>query len=149
VTVEHVQTITTVQLRDMMLAPSAPLLINVIGGGQTVSLPGAIWLRGAGLGDDLNDPVQARLDACLAALTHGDKAQPVVFFCLSKTCWLSYNAAVGAAALGYSHVFWYRGGGTPGTPPGCPWSRLASAASDPSQARVRPSRPGGITEQAE
>src|SRR3954453_20269517 len=51
-TIEHVQTITTVQLRDMMLAPSPPLLIDVINGGQTVSLPGAIWLRGAGLGDD-------------------------------------------------------------------------------------------------
>jgi rhodanese-related sulfurtransferase len=33
-----------------------------------------------------------------------------VLFCLSKTCWLSHNAAVRAVALGYRKVFWCRGG---------------------------------------
>ena len=103
-------TITTRQLRDMMLSSRPPLLIDVLDGNQTVSLPGAIWLRGAGLGSGLDDQVQAKLGARLAALTDGDKEKPVVFFCLSKTCWLSHNATVRALALGYSKVYWYRGG---------------------------------------
>ena len=30
--------------------------------------------------------------------------------CASKTCWLSYNTALRAARLGYTEVYWYRGG---------------------------------------
>jgi PQQ-dependent catabolism-associated CXXCW motif protein len=103
------KTITTPQLRAMMLA-NPPLLLDVVGGAQTVSLPGAIWLRGAGLGNSLHDQLQERLGIRLAELAGGDKARAIVFFCLSKTCWLSHNAAVRAVALGYSNVYWYRGG---------------------------------------
>ncbi len=104
-------TITTPQLRDMLLsAPPPPLLIDVLGGNQTVSLPGAIWLPGAGLGVGTDDQLQPRLAARLAELTGGDKAKAMVFFCLSKTCWLSYNATVRVVALGYTHFYWYRGG---------------------------------------
>ena len=103
-------TITTPRLRDMLLSAPPPLLIDVLGGNQTVSLPGAIWLPGAGLGVGTDDQLQPRLAARLAAFTGGDKAKPMVFFCLSRTCWLSYNAGIRAVALGYTHVYWYRGG---------------------------------------
>lgn len=39
-----------------------------------------------------------------------DKCSPVVFYCLSAECWLSYNAVTHAAELGYTNVYWYRGG---------------------------------------
>jgi PQQ-dependent catabolism-associated CXXCW motif protein len=103
-------TITTPQLRDMMLASPPPMLIDVLGGNQTVSLPGALWLRGAGLGNSLHDQTQEKLGMRLSELAGGNKARAIVFFCLSKTCWLSHNAAVRAVALGYSNVYWYRGG---------------------------------------
>jgi len=102
--------VSTAQLRDMMIQTPAPLVIDVLGGNQTISLPGAIWLKDAGLGSRLDDGTQAKLGAFLAARTHGDKAAPIVFFCLSRVCWLSHNAAVRAVALGYSNVSWYRGG---------------------------------------
>jgi len=102
--------ITTPQLRDMLVSQKSTVLIDVLGGNQTVSLPGAVWLRGAGLGTSFNDAVQQRLAARLAELTGGDKTRPVVFFCLSRTCWLSHNAALRAVASGYSNVRWYRGG---------------------------------------
>jgi PQQ-dependent catabolism-associated CXXCW motif protein len=103
-------TLTTPQLRDMLLSAPPPLLIDVLGGNLTASLPGAIWLSGAGLGSGFDDKIQGRLASVLAELTGGDKAKALVFFCLSKTCWLSYNASNRAVALGYSHVYWYRGG---------------------------------------
>jgi PQQ-dependent catabolism-associated CXXCW motif protein len=103
-------TIATAHLRDMLLSAPPPLLIDVLGGNVTVSLPGAIWLPGAGLGVGTYDQLPPRLAARLAEFTGGDKAKPMVFFCLSKTCWLSHNAAVRAVALGYTHAYWYRGG---------------------------------------
>ena len=108
--IDGATTVITTQLRDMMLSPRPPVLIDVLGGNQTVSLPGAVWLRGAGLGTSLDDSVQQHLAARLTDLTGGDKTKPVMFFCLSQTCWLSHNAALRALALGYSNVLWYRGG---------------------------------------
>lgn len=102
--------ITTPRLRDMLLTPKPPILIDVLGGNPTLSLPGAIWLRGAGMGTGFDDAVQPRLAARLDQLTGRDKTRAVVFFCLSRTCWLSYNTALRAVALGYRNVLWYRGG---------------------------------------
>lgn len=34
----------------------------------------------------------------------------MVFYCASTMCWMSYNAALRARALGYLDVLWYRGG---------------------------------------
>jgi PQQ-dependent catabolism-associated CXXCW motif protein len=103
-------TISTPQLRQLMQANPPPVLIDVLSGNQTVSLPGALWISEAGRGDNLNDAVQAKLAVRLAALTGGNKSRAVVFFCRSRTCWLSHNAAVRAVALGYTNVNWYRGG---------------------------------------
>lgn len=102
--------VTTPRLRDMMLVAKPPVLIDVIGGTPTASLPGAVWLQGAGMGTGINDTLQQRLAAPLADLTGNDKTRPIVFFCLSRTCWLSHNTAVRAVALGYRNVIWYRGG---------------------------------------
>ncbi len=74
------------------------------------SVPGAVWLKGAGLDDTREDDVDARLNAKLDELTGGDKSRGIVIFCLSAECWLSYNAALRAVRLGYENVHWYRGG---------------------------------------
>lgn len=103
-------TITTPQLRDLLASPNPPLLIDVLGGNPQNSLPGAILFTQAGLGNSYGDQVQQRLAGHLAQLTHGNLRTPIVFFCLSKTCWLSHNATVRAVALGYTNVLWYRGG---------------------------------------
>ena len=72
------------------------------------SLPGAVFLQGGGKGTD--DPAYAADFATrVAALTGDDKAKPIVTFC-HPDCWGSYNAARRLAALGYSHVYWYRDG---------------------------------------
>lgn len=91
-------------------AEQRPLLFDVLGGEQHDSLPGAIWLPGAGRGESFGDPVQSQLARLLEAATKGDLGRPMVFFCQGNHCWLSYNAALRAAALGYREVYWYRGG---------------------------------------
>jgi PQQ-dependent catabolism-associated CXXCW motif protein len=104
------KTIGTSALRDSLQAHPQPLLFDVLGGEAHVSLPGAIWLPGAGRGQSFTDTVQARFAQTLQALTKGDRKRPLVFFCQGPQCWLSYNAALRAVALGYEAVFWYRGG---------------------------------------
>src|SRR5262245_20528000 len=100
----------TSALRASLQAGPAPLLLDVLGGEVHSSLPGAIWLPGAGRGLSFTDTVQARFAQTLNALTKGDRKRPLVFFCQGPQCWLSYNAALRAVALGYETVYWYRGG---------------------------------------
>ncbi|HYD55506.1 MAG TPA: rhodanese-like domain-containing protein [Burkholderiales bacterium] len=106
------RTITTAELRKRLQAPPAerPLLIDVLGGYGHASLPGAVWLPGAGRGGSFEDPIQARLGQALRVLSGGNAGREMVFFCASPQCWLSYNAALRAIHLRYSTVAWYRGG---------------------------------------
>jgi PQQ-dependent catabolism-associated CXXCW motif protein len=107
--VDGAQTITTLQLKDMLASATPPLLIDVLGNVDT-SLPTAVSVPDAGLGSSLNDPLQARFGAVMFRLTGGDRSRPVAVFCLSRICWLSHNAAVRLVAMGYTQVYWYRGG---------------------------------------
>lgn len=71
-------------------------------------IPSSIWLVDTGYGA-LPPEMQAYFEAGLARATGGDKAKPVVFYCL-RDCWMSWNAAKRAVASGYSAVSWYPDG---------------------------------------
>lgn len=73
-----------------------------------MSIPGSIWLANAGYGA-LSDGIAAYFHDSLDRITGGDKARPLVFFCLAD-CWMSWNGARRAISLGYSHVLWYADG---------------------------------------
>src|SRR5262245_52063453 len=96
------RTITTVELRQLLSAPRSspgaerPLLFDVLSEDRHASLPGAVWLPGAGLGESFDDEVQKRLARTLAQGSGGDRARAMVFFCANAQCWLSYNAALRA-----------------------------------------------------
>jgi PQQ-dependent catabolism-associated CXXCW motif protein len=102
--------ITTAELRRLLREGQPPVLLDVIAGEGHASLPGAIWLPGAGRGSSFEDDIQARLAVALQAATKSDTGAPLVFLCAGPRCWLSYNAALRAVRLGYSDVRWYRGG---------------------------------------
>lgn len=72
------------------------------------SIPGAIWLPNTGYGD-LADDTLNYFQAGLRAASDNDTDAPLVFFCLEE-CWMSWNAAKRAVALGYSSVSWYPDG---------------------------------------
>jgi len=106
------RTIGTAELRRLLRAQFSerPLLFDVLSEERHASLPGAVWLPGAGLGESFDDELQKRLARTLAQGSGGDRARPMVFFCANARCWLSYNAALRAVRLGYTGVRWYRGG---------------------------------------
>jgi PQQ-dependent catabolism-associated CXXCW motif protein len=108
--VQGARTVTTLALQSMLASDRPPLMIDVIRGAQTVSIPNSVWLRDAGTGRHLDDDIQAWLDMQLSNLTGRDKSRPLVIFCASRMCWLAYNATLRAVDLGYTDVFWYRGG---------------------------------------
>ncbi len=73
------------------------------------SIPGAIWLPNVGYGR-IAPATDAYFRRHLAAATGGDRARPVLFFCLAE-CWMSWNAAKRAMEdYGYERVYWYPDG---------------------------------------
>jgi len=104
------QVVRTRQLQAMLAGSDRLILVDVLSERGHVTLAGAVWLSGAGRGTNFVDPVQLELVRLLGQLTGGDKSRPLVFFCASSQCWLSYNAALRAVAAGYVKVYWYRGG---------------------------------------
>lgn len=102
--------IDTPELRERIAGERPPLLFDTAGGSGHDSIPGAVWLPGAGLGTGFDDSLQQHLGNALALVTREDLTRPLVFFCVSRNCWLSYNAALRAVRLGYREVYWYRGG---------------------------------------
>jgi adenylate cyclase len=102
-----VQTIRTTDLATF-LEERKPLILDVNAWGK--SIPGAIRLRGAGIGGTTSDPVQTRLDHKMQELTHGDRSIPIVTIAWNADRFSGRNLALRLAALGYTNVMWYRGG---------------------------------------
>ncbi|MFS8036321.1 PQQ-dependent catabolism-associated CXXCW motif protein [Xanthobacter sp. AM11] len=69
------------------------------------SIPGAHWLPNVGFGA-LDEATATYFAHGLAALTKGNPQARIVIFCL-KDCWMSWNAAKRALALGYVRVAWF------------------------------------------
>ncbi len=123
--IEGAKTVATGALQRMLASDRPPLLVDVIGGQQSVSLPGAIWLPQAGVGRHIDDDIQAWFDYTLSKHTGGDKNRPLVVFCASRMCWLAHNAVLRAVDLGYTDVYWYRGGRDSWQAAGLPMAQVA------------------------
>jgi PQQ-dependent catabolism-associated CXXCW motif protein len=102
------KTITTRGLVELYKS-SKLVLINVLDWTEgAFALPGTSWIQGMGK-SRLSSAELSELQSILARVAP-DKNAPLVVYCLSWECWLSYNAALSASAFGYSNVYWYRGG---------------------------------------
>lgn len=99
----------TLELNAMLMREPRPFVIDVLGGRPHRTVAGAFWMAGAGAGDMTPDE-EKRFGIAMASFAGGDKARSLVFLCVDAECWLSYNAALRAIALGYTNVMWYRGG---------------------------------------
>ena len=141
------QVVTTPGLVALMQGRQAPFLVfDVLGGAE--SLPNALpapWLSQPGTFDDA---VQQQAAQLFTQQTQGRKDVALVFYCLSRECWLSYNAALRAVAAGYGNVLWYRGGieawkaaGLPTQPAGQPGFAQAPAARQTPQPQQPPLAP--------
>jgi PQQ-dependent catabolism-associated CXXCW motif protein len=68
-------------------------------------IPGSVWLPDTGYGA-LAPVMQRYFASGLEQASGGDRNRMLVFYCLAS-CWMSWNAAKRALAIGYSHVAWY------------------------------------------
>ncbi len=89
-------------------AEGRPLVFDVLGGAE--QLPGALMAVPAHRAGGFDDAVQQEFGRFLQQATQGRPDRPLVFYCASTQCWMSYNAALRAVRLGYRQVLWYRGG---------------------------------------
>jgi len=83
-------------------------------------IPGSLWLPDTGYGElapVMLDYFRRGLGKAL-----GGKPRPLVFYCL-KDCWMSWNAAKRAVALGYANVDWYPEGSDGWAAAGLPLER--------------------------
>lgn len=84
------------------------LVFDVLGSGFT--LPVAQNAVRAAEPGSFNDNVQREFGQYLQQVTQGNKGRPMVFYCQGPQCWMSYNAALRAIRMGFTQVYWYRGG---------------------------------------
>ena len=108
-----------------MLAEQQPIVLDTVSNFSGQSLPGAIGLRRAGLGGSFSDRTQDRLRRKMQQLTGGDLARPIVAVGWNAERFDGHNLALRLAALGYTRVFWYRGGREAWEVAGLPESELA------------------------
>ena len=108
-TVSGATTIRTAELVNL-LPRLKPILIDVALDSWGRSILGAIGLQGTGHGASFSENVQNRFNCKIQDLTKGDLSAPIVVFCVNSERFTGYNLALRLVALGYTQVYWYRGG---------------------------------------
>lgn len=102
-------TVSTSALQQL-LASHHPLLLDTLWDSRGKSLPGAIGLRDIGWGGTFDDVMQQRLEQKMRELTGGDMAKPIVAVGWNAERFDGRNLTLRLVRLGYTHVYWYRGG---------------------------------------
>jgi PQQ-dependent catabolism-associated CXXCW motif protein len=115
-------------LVDVM--PHAPRPANLPAGTlwrekARLGIPGSFWLPDTGYGE-LAPTTEDYLRAGLLQITDGDLGKMVVIYCL-RDCWMSWNAARRALAMGYTNVIWYPDGTDGWEEAGLPLAELKPA----------------------
>jgi PQQ-dependent catabolism-associated CXXCW motif protein len=89
------------------------------------NIPGSTWLADTGYGQ-LSAGMVAYFRDGLERITGGDRAKVLVIYC-QRDCWMSWNAAKRAVALGYPAVAWYPDGSDGWQEAGLPLSEAMPA----------------------
>jgi adenylate cyclase len=98
-------TVNTVEM--LRLLENRPLVLTT--SAENPTIPGAILVNLPNSGS-LNDEWQAALGKLVSIATNGDKQRPIVTFAWCVNRWHSRNLALRLIELGYTKVYWYRGG---------------------------------------
>ena len=102
-------TIRTAELQRL-LVERKPIVIDSLMYSWGRSIPGTVGLTRAGWGGTYSDEPQDRLRRRMQALTKGDLAAPIVAVGFNSERFDGRNLALRLVALGYTQVYWYRGG---------------------------------------
>ena len=100
----------TIRTQDLavLLEQRKPLVVDTIPWGKSV--PGALGLWGAGIGGSTTDEYQERLRQKMEQLTRGDRSVAIVAVAWNAERYHGRNLALRLVRLGYTEVYWYRGG---------------------------------------
>ena len=93
-----------------LLSRLKPIMIDVALDSWGELIPEAVGLQGTGHGASFSEKVQDRFNRKMHVLTSGDLSAPIVVFCVNSERFTGYNLALRLIALGYTQVYWYRGG---------------------------------------
>ena len=93
-----------------LLSRLKPIKIDVALDSWGRSIPDAVGLQGTGHGASFSEKVQNRFNSKMNDLTGGDLSAPIVVFCVNSERFTGYNLALRLIGLGYTQVYWYRGG---------------------------------------
>jgi adenylate cyclase len=108
-TVPGARTIGTAEL-GTFLEHHAPVVIDTMGHFWGRSLPGAIGLIGSGVGGGFTDRAHERLAQKMPELMGADLTTPIITVGFNSETFDGCNLARRLVALGYTDVYWYRGG---------------------------------------
>jgi adenylate cyclase len=102
----------TIRTADLVrfLVAARPVVIDTVSYSWGRSIPGAVGLKHAGLGGSFTDAAQDRLRHEMHELTAGDRNQPIIAVGWNSERFDGRNLALRLVALGYTQVYWYRGG---------------------------------------
>ncbi|MEA2743267.1 MAG: adenylate cyclase [Acetobacteraceae bacterium] len=119
----------TIRTGDLvaLLAERKPVVIDLLSYFWGTSIPGAVGLKEAGAGGSLFGPGQERLRRKMAALTGGDLSKPIVAVGWNSERFDGRNLALRLVAMGYTNVYWYRGGREAWEVAGLPVAELTAA----------------------
>jgi adenylate cyclase len=93
-----------------LLAARHPLVIDTMTSWWGRSIRGAIGLKYVGLGGSFSDPMQERLRKKLDVLSSGDRSKPIVAVGFNSERFDGRNLALRLVHMGFTEVYWYRGG---------------------------------------
>ena len=105
-----VRTIQTMDLSRLLARSRSMVVVDSMSYWWGRSIPGAVGLKYAGSGGDVADTVQDRLRNKMWALTAGDLSRPLVAVGWNSERFDGRNLALRLVSLGYTNVYWYRGG---------------------------------------
>ena len=102
----------TIRTTDLVpfLARARPLVVDTVLYSWNRSIPGAVGLQFTGLGGSFTDEAQDRLRNKMQELTGGDLRRPIIAVGSNSEHFDGRNLALRLASLGYTRVYWYRGG---------------------------------------
>lgn len=128
-TLEGIVTLGTQALAEALLSDKPPVIVDVWGAVNDI-LPTAKALINGGMAFEnaTGEDFYNKRFVSLLALLAPDKDRPIVFYCASRECWQSVNAALRAKAAGYKNVQWYRGGHSSWKAAGLPTALIAVTA---------------------
>jgi len=107
--IPSVRTVRTAELAQL-LREQKPIVLDTMLYSWGWSIPGAVGLKNIGLGGTFQDGAQQALRQVMQRLARDRLAAPVVAVGFNALRFDGYNLAVRLAALGYTNVYWYRGG---------------------------------------